>query len=78
MLDELEEEYEWIKSCNILREMISFKKCEMPTLTELSRNVVRLNLKCSLTQNQVPKIIPHLLRRIISMPETYLTLFSTD
>ena len=71
IIDELTEEYGWLKRCTLIREMIQVKKCQVNTLGELARNVVRRQITTSLTYNQVPRSIPYLLRRSVALPEIY-------
>ena len=71
IIDELEDEYAWLKKCTLVREMIKVKKCQVNSLAELARNAVRKQIPTSLTYNQVPRKIPYLLRRCVALPEIY-------
>ena len=71
VLDKVKEEYEWLSQCTLIREMIQVKKRECNSLQELSRNVVRKSISTSLTYNQVPRVIPYGLRRVVALPEIY-------
>lgn len=71
VLDDLEDEYTWLKKCSLIREMIRVKKCETSSLKDLARNAVRCQITTSLTYNQVPRYIPYALRRPIALPEIY-------
>ncbi|CBY22187.1 unnamed protein product [Oikopleura dioica] len=71
VLSEAGEEYNWVNSLEMVKEMIQVKAREVLSLSDLARNASRAVLRGSLALNQIPKWIPYRMRRWIAFGELY-------